>query len=115
MRGAAVSPAGEATNEFIADFLYRKYGNLVNSDLSRDYDTEEVHRAPAKKVETLKHLWKKVLVVGSLHSELLYIQDFNSYELFMDDLIDNLDYYNNFRIKQKTNGSDTCTAQIPDP
>ena len=46
----------EVTNEFIACGLCRKAGNLVNSDLYRDFDPEDVHRAIAKKGETLKHI-----------------------------------------------------------
>ena len=41
----------EVTNEFIAGCLYRKAGNPVNSDLYRDFDPEDVHRALAKKGE----------------------------------------------------------------
>ncbi len=41
---------------------------------------------------------------GLLKSELLYLQDFNSLDHFMAELIDYLDYYNNRRIKQKLNG-----------
>ena len=57
----------EVTNEFIAGCLYKKAGNLVNSDLYRDFDPEEVHRALAKKGETLKHLWKKYNAIGSVN------------------------------------------------
>ena len=46
----------DVTNEFIENLLYQKAGNLVRSDLYRDFDPEEVHRALAKKGETLKHL-----------------------------------------------------------
>ena len=49
----------EVTNEFIEGILYRKAGNPVNSELYRDFDEEEVHRALTRKGETLKHLWKK--------------------------------------------------------
>lgn len=56
----------EVSNEFIAGCLYRKAGNPVNSDFYRDFDPEEVHRALAKKGETLKHLWKKYNAVGTV-------------------------------------------------
>ena len=56
----------EVTNEFIANCLYKKAGNLVNSGLYRDFSEEEVHRALAKKGETLKHLWKKYNAVGTV-------------------------------------------------
>jgi len=57
----------EVTNEFIAGCLYKKAGNLVNSDLYRDFSPEEVHRALAKKGETLKHLWKKYNAAGTVN------------------------------------------------
>ena len=41
----------DVTNEFIAGCLYKKAGNPVNSDLYRDFDPEEVHRALAKKAD----------------------------------------------------------------
>ena len=41
---------------------------------------------------------------GSLKSELLYIQDFESVEHFYKELEEYIDYYNNKRIKQKLNG-----------
>ena len=57
----------EVTNEFIAGCLYKKAGDLVNSDLYRDFHPKEVHRALAKKGETLEHLWKKYNAVGSVN------------------------------------------------
>ena len=51
--------AADVTNEFIGDCLYKKAGNLENSDLYRDFNPEDVHRALTRKGETLKHLWKK--------------------------------------------------------
>ena len=59
--------SAEVTNEFVAGCLYMKAGNLVNSDLHRNFDPEEVHRALAKKGETLKHLWKKYNAVGTVN------------------------------------------------
>ena len=56
--------SGDVTNEFIANCLYKKSGNAINSELYRDFDPEEVHRAMAKKGETLKHLWKKYNAAG---------------------------------------------------
>jgi putative transposase len=41
---------------------------------------------------------------GLLKSELLYLQKFDSVEHFMAELIDDLDYYNNRRIKAKRKG-----------
>ena len=41
---------------------------------------------------------------GLLKSELLYLQEFQSMEQFKQELIDYLDYYNNFRIKAKLKG-----------
>ncbi len=41
---------------------------------------------------------------GLLKSELLYLQEFESLEQFMAELIDYLDYYNNRRIKAKLKG-----------
>lgn len=54
-------------NEFIAGFLYKKDGNLTNGELYRDFNQEEVHRALAKKGETLKHLWKKYKAIGIIN------------------------------------------------
>ena len=56
----------EVTNEFIAGCLYKKAGNNINSELYRDFNPEEVHRALAKKGETLKHLWKKYNAAGTV-------------------------------------------------
>ena len=41
---------------------------------------------------------------GHLKSELLYLQDFESVEHFIDELDDYMDYYNNHRIKMKLKG-----------
>ena len=41
---------------------------------------------------------------GHLKSELLYLQDFDSIDHFIAELIDYLDYYNNRRIKKKLKG-----------
>lgn len=41
---------------------------------------------------------------GLLKSELLYLQEFNSMEQFIHELVDYLDYYNNRRIKTKLKG-----------
>ena len=41
---------------------------------------------------------------GSLKSELLYLQEFESMEHFKRELLDYLDYYNNRRIKAKLKG-----------
>ena len=38
---------------------------------------------------------------GLLKSELLYLQDFQSMQHFIDELIDYLDYYNTRRLKVK--------------
>lgn len=54
----------DTTNEFIAKVLYKSAGKLADSAVFRDYDIEEVHRALAKKGETLKHLWKKYNAAG---------------------------------------------------
>lgn len=56
----------DTTNEFIAGCLYKKAGNPVNSELYRDFDPEEVHRALTRKGETLKHLWKKYNAAGTV-------------------------------------------------
>ena len=34
----------DVTNEFIAGLLYKKAGNLVNGELYRDFDPEEVQK-----------------------------------------------------------------------
>jgi len=59
----------EVTNEFIEGCLYKKAGSLVDTDLYRDFDPEEVHHALAKKGETLKHLWKKYDAVGIVNGQ----------------------------------------------
>lgn len=41
---------------------------------------------------------------GLLKSELLYLQEFDSMQHFMAELINYLDYYNNMRIKAKLKG-----------
>ena len=41
---------------------------------------------------------------GLLKTELLYLQEFNSLEQFMEELIEYIDYYNNKRIKKKLKG-----------
>ena len=76
----------EVSNEFIAGCLYKKAGNPVNSDLYRDFDPEEVHRALAKKGETLKHLWKKYNAVGTVNGRkpLSYRQFCRRYTAWLD-------------------------------
>lgn len=56
----------DVTNEFIGELLYRKAGNIANSELYRDIDPEEIHRAMTRKGETLKHLWKKYNAAGTV-------------------------------------------------
>ena len=55
----------DVTNEFIADLLYKRAGNKTDAELYRAFDEEEVHRALAKKGETLKHLWMKYNAAGT--------------------------------------------------
>jgi len=59
----------DVTNEFIGSLLYQKAGNPA-SELYRDFDTEEVHRALTKKGETLKHLWKKYNAAGTVENRM---------------------------------------------
>ncbi|MEE1490638.1 MAG: IS3 family transposase, partial [Massilioclostridium sp.] len=44
------------------------------------------------------------VIFGLLKSELLYLQEFESMEHFKQELIEYLDYYNNFHIKVKLKG-----------
>ena len=76
----------DITNEYIASRLYKKAGNLVISDLYRDFDPEEVHRALAKKGETLKHLWKKYNAAGVVNGQkpLSYRQFCRRYTNWLD-------------------------------
>ena len=76
----------EVTNEFIESYLYKKAGNVVNSDLYRDFDPEEVHRALAKKGETLKRLWKKYNAAGTVDGRkpLSYRQYCRRYAAWID-------------------------------
>lgn len=55
----------DVTNETIAAMLYKKAGN-PSADLYRDFNIEDVHRALTRKGETLKHLWKKYNVTGTV-------------------------------------------------
>ena len=76
----------EVTNEFIEGILYRKAGNPVNSDLYRDFDEEEVHRALSRKGETLKRLWKKYNAAGTVNGRrpLSYRQFCRRYTNWLD-------------------------------
>ncbi len=76
----------DITNEFIAGLLCKKAGNLVNGELYRDFDPEEVHRALAKKGETLKHLWKKYKAIGIVNGRrpLSYRQFCRRYANWLD-------------------------------
>ncbi|MGM9767283.1 MAG: IS21 family transposase [Candidatus Cryptobacteroides sp.] len=76
----------EVTNEFIESLLYQKAGNPVRSDLYRDFDSEEVHRALVKKGETLKHLWKKYNAAGTVNGRrpLSYRQFCRRYTNWLD-------------------------------
>ena len=55
----------DVTNETIAALLYKKAGN-PSADLYRDFNIEDVHRELTRKGETLKHLWKKYNVTGTV-------------------------------------------------
>lgn len=54
----------DVTNEFIESLLYKKSGPSANQLLYRDFNKESVHKALARKGETLKHLWQKYNSVG---------------------------------------------------
>ena len=55
----------DITNEFISELLYQKRG-FPDTDLYREIDPEEIHRAMTRKGETLKHLWKKYNAAGTV-------------------------------------------------
>lgn len=76
----------DVTNEFIESLQYQKAGNPIRSDLYRDFDPEEVHRALAKKGETLKHLWKKYNAAGMVNGRkpLSYRQYCRRYTNWLD-------------------------------
>lgn len=76
----------DVTNEFIVGLLYKKAGKLVNGELYRDCDPEEVHRALVKKSETLKDLWKKYKAIGIINGwrPLSYRQFCRSYTNWLD-------------------------------
>ena len=76
----------DVTNEFIAGLLYQKAGNVANSELYRDIDPEEIHRAMTKKGETLKHLWKKYNAAGTVDDKrpLSYRQFCRRYTTWLD-------------------------------
>ena len=54
----------DVTNEFIEKLLYKKPGISSEQSLYRDFNKETVHKALAKKGETLKHLWQKYNAIG---------------------------------------------------
>ena len=76
----------DVTNEFIEGCLYKKAGNPCNSELYREFDPEETHRAMAKKGETLKHLWKKYNAAGIVNGQrpLSYRQYCRRYTTWLD-------------------------------
>ena len=76
----------DVTNEFIGELLYRKAGNIANSELYRDIDPEEIHRAMTRKGETLKHLWKKYNAAGTVNGRkpLSYRQFCRRYTNWLD-------------------------------
>jgi len=78
--------SADVTNEFIGDCLYKKAGNLENSDLYRDFNPEDVHRALTRKGETLKHLWKKYNAAGTVNGRkpLSYRQYCRRYTNWLD-------------------------------
>ena len=78
--------SADVTNEFIGDCLYKKAGNPVNSDLYRDFNPEDVHRALTRKGETLKHLWKKYNAAGTVNGRkpLSYRQYCRRYTNWLD-------------------------------
>jgi putative transposase len=49
---------------------------------------------------------------GILKTELLYLQEFTSMAMFKKELIEYLDYYNNYRIKQKLKGMSPVQYRI---
>ena len=49
---------------------------------------------------------------GLLKTELFYLQEFQSFEHFVQELIDYLDYYNNRRIKVKLKGLSPVNFRI---
>jgi len=55
------------TNDFAGELLYRKAGNIANTEPYRDINPEEIHRAMTQKGETLKHLWKKYNAAGMVN------------------------------------------------
>ena len=80
----------DVTNEFIEGCLYKKAGNPCNSELYREFDPEETHRAMAKKGEMLKHLWKKYNAAGIVNGQrpLSYRQYCRRYTTWLDNTND---------------------------
>ncbi len=74
------------TNEYIATLLYKRAGQQAEDVLYRPIDTEEIHRAMAKKGETLKHLWRKYNAVGEVDGRkpLSYRQFCRKYAEWLD-------------------------------
>ena len=56
----------DVTNEYIRELLYKKPGLPADKQLYRDFDEEAVHRALARKGETLKRQWRKYDALGSV-------------------------------------------------
>lgn len=51
-------------NEYIENLLYKKPSVSADQLLYRDFDTEAVYKALARKGETLKHRWQKCNAVS---------------------------------------------------
>lgn len=76
----------DITNEFIESLLYKKPGPSTDDLLYRDFDKEVVHKALARKGETLKHLWQKYNSAGVVDGlkPLSYRQYCRRYSEWMD-------------------------------
>ncbi len=76
----------DVTNEYLEKLLYQKAGNINQDEYYRSFDEEKVHRALARKGETLKHLWKKYNAEGIVDGKrpLSYRQYCRRYANWMD-------------------------------
>ena len=74
------------TNEHIENLLYKRSGLSLQDNYYRSFDIEAVHRALAKKGETLKHLWKKYNAEGEVDGRrpLSYRQYCRRYSNWLD-------------------------------
>lgn len=87
---------GKGSNPFsLVDYQHKKYQHALKE--------KGISQSMSRKGNCLDNAVMENFF-GLLKSELLYLQEFDSIEHFKSELIDYLDYYNNWRIKKKLKG-----------